>query len=89
MDTVEEVKEIFISSFKKLYQTEQCCCPLNHQWNLGWCVKLNSEEVNNIAHITSYDEIWSALKSMKPYKALGSKVVDTIPVSKHQRFVPV
>ncbi|KAL0004584.1 hypothetical protein SO802_012145 [Lithocarpus litseifolius] len=69
---VEEVKEVFISSFKKLYQTEQCCCPLNHQRNSGWCVKLNSKEANNIAHIPSDEEIWNALKSMKPYKALGS-----------------
>lgn len=32
-------------------------------------MKLNSKEANNIAHIPSGEEIWSALKSMKHYKA--------------------
>lgn len=30
------------------------------------------EEANNITYIPSDEEIWSALKSIKPYKAPGS-----------------
>ena len=38
---IEEVKEIFNASFKKLYKTEQVFCPIAHQWSTDWCTKLS------------------------------------------------
>ena len=67
----EEVKEIFNASFKKLYTTKQISCPSAHDWGPDWCAKLSEEEAINLTNIPSDGEIWNALKSMKPYKALG------------------
>lgn len=41
------------------------------------------KEANNITHIPSDEEIWSALKSIKPYEAPGS---DGLHVGFFQRF---
>ena len=54
---VEEVKDIFISSFKKLYQIEQLACPLAQQWDFDSCAKLNKEEAINMAHMPSDKDI--------------------------------
>ncbi|XP_075655268.1 uncharacterized protein LOC142625513 [Castanea sativa] len=54
---VEEVKEIFISNFKKLYQTDQTTYPLNQPWESDWCGKLSEEEAINMAHMPSDLEI--------------------------------
>ena len=62
---------MFLSSYKQLYQTEQCFCPINPQWNSDWCAKLNQDEANGLVQVPLIGEIWSALKSMKPYKAPG------------------
>ena len=68
---IEEVKEIFNASFKKLYKTDQVFCPIAPQWRSDWCAKLSQKEAVSMANIPSDGEIWNALKSMKPYKALG------------------
>ena len=68
---VEEVKDIFTSSFIKLYQTEQVYCNITPQWNTEWGAKLSLEEARRLSHNPSDKEIWIALKSMKPYKAPG------------------
>ena len=68
---IDEVKEIFGNYFKKLYQTEQICTPLNSVWDNGWCATLSKEEANSIAHCLSEKEIRDALKSMKPFKVPG------------------
>ena len=66
---VEEVKDIFTSSFIKLYQTKQIFCNITPQWNTEWGAKLSLEEARGLSHIPSDKEIWTALQSMKPYKA--------------------
>ncbi|XP_030926473.1 uncharacterized protein LOC115953106 [Quercus lobata] len=68
---VEEVKDIFTSSFIKLYQTKQIFCNITPQWNTEWGAKLSLEEVRGLSHIPSDKEIWTTLKPMKPYKAPG------------------
>ena len=68
---IEELKEIFNASFKKLYKTKQVFCPITHQWRSDWCAKLSQEEAISMANIPSDGEIWNAFKSMKPYKAPG------------------
>ena len=80
---VEEVKEIFSTSFKKLYKFEQVFCPIAPQWRSDWCAKLSHEDVVSIYNIASDGEIWNALKSMKPYKAPG---VDGLHAGFFQRF---
>ena len=79
----EEVQEIFVSYFTELHQSEQVFCPLGHPWNANWCAKLVEEEATSITHILSGCKIWSALKSMKPYKAL---IVDGLHEGFFQRF---
>ena len=69
--SLEEVKEIFNSSFKKLYKSEQVFCPITPQWRSDWCAKLSQEEAGSLTNIPSDGEIWNALKSMKPYKSHG------------------
>lgn len=68
---VEEVKDIFTSSFIKLYQTEQNFCNITPQWNTEWGAKLSLEEARGLSHIPSNKEIWTALRPMKLYKAPG------------------
>ena len=68
---VEEVKDIFTSSFIKLYQTEQVYSNTTPQWNTEWGAKLSLKEARGLSHSPFDKEIWSALKSMKPYKAPG------------------
>ncbi|XP_050273143.1 uncharacterized protein LOC126716155 [Quercus robur] len=81
--SLEEVKEIFNSSFKKLYKSEQVFCPVTPQWRSNWCAKLSQEEAGSMTNIPSDGEIWNALKSMKPYKAPS---VDGLHVGFFQRF---
>ena len=80
---LEEVKEIFNLSFKKLYKSEQVFCSITPQWRSDWCAKLSQEEVGSLTNIPSDGQIWNALKSMKPYKALG---VDGLHAGFFQRF---
>ena len=80
---LEGIKDLFLSSFKKLYQFEQSFWPFEHPWSLDWCASLNAVEANSIAHIPSDEKIWRALKSMKPYKAPG---VDGLHAGFFQRF---
>ena len=68
---IEEVKDIFVTYFKKLYKIEQSCSPLNLEWDNDWCATLSMEESNSIAHCPSDEEIYGALKTMKPFKAPG------------------
>lgn len=65
----KELRIYFYPASKKLYQSEQSFWPLEHPWSSDWCASLNEVEANSIAHIPSDEEIWRALKSMKPYKA--------------------
>ena len=69
---VEEVKEIFIKYFEKLYQTDQVACTMIQNWDTNWCLRLSEVDANSLALMPSDNEIWEALKSMKPYKAPGS-----------------
>lgn len=80
---MEEVKELFLDSFKKLYQLKQIFFPIEHPWSSNWCASLDEEEAIVLAHTPSDEEIWGALKSMKPYKAPG---VDGLHVGFFQRF---
>ena len=80
---VEEVKDIFTSSFIKLYQTEQVYCNITPQWNTEWGAKLSLEEARRLSHSPSDKEIWIALKSMKPYKAPG---IDGLHARFFQKF---
>ena len=80
---LEEVKEIFNLSFKKLYKSEQVFCSITPQWRSDWCAKLSQEEVGSLTNIPSDGQIWNALKSMKPYKAPG---VDGLHAGFFQRF---
>ena len=63
---VEEVKEIFIKYFEKLYQTDQVACPMVQNWDTNWCLRLSDAVANSLASMPSDNEIWEALKSMKP-----------------------
>ena len=69
---IEEVKDIFVTYFKKLYQTKQSYSPINPEWDNNWCATLSMEEANSMAHCPSDEEIWGALKTMKPFKAPGT-----------------
>ena len=68
---MEEVKELFQASFIKLYQSEQIFCPMDHPWCSNWCASLDDMQANTLVHTPLDEEIWGALKSMKPYKAPG------------------
>ena len=65
------MKEIFNTSFKKLYTSEQVFCPIAPHWRSDWCAKLSHEDAVSMENIPSDGEIWNALKTMKPYKAPG------------------
>ena len=80
---LDGVKEVILTHFQKLYQSEQCYWPCDHPWSSDWCASLNEEKANSLVHIPSKGEIWRALKSMKPYKAPG---VDGLHASFFQRF---
>ena len=80
---VEEVKDIFTSSFIKLYQTEQVYCNITLQWNTKWGAKLSLEEARGLSLGPSDKEIRTALKSLKPYKAPG---IDGLHAGFFQRF---
>ena len=80
---VKEVKDIFTLSFIKLYQTEQVYCNITPQWNTKWGAKLSPEEARGLSHGPYDKEIWTALKSMKPYKAPG---IDGLHAMFFQRF---
>ncbi|KAL0012862.1 hypothetical protein SO802_007970 [Lithocarpus litseifolius] len=80
---LEGIKEIIVANFKKLYQLEQSYWPLEHPWCSDWCASLSDEEANSLDTIPSNEEIWRALKSMKPYKAPG---VDGLHAGFFQRF---
>ena len=80
---VEEVKDIFTSSFIKLCQTEQVYCNITPQWNTKWGAKLSLEEARGLSFGPSDKEIRTALKSLKPYKAPG---IDGLHVGFFQRF---
>ena len=69
---VEQVQEVFINSFVKLYQTDQSACPRVQRWDSEWCMRLEMNEANVVGLMPSDSEIWDALRSMKPYKASGS-----------------
>ena len=80
---LDGVKEVILAYFTKLYQSKQSCWPLVHPWSSDWCACLNEEEANSLMPIPSNEEIWGALKSMKPYKAPG---VDGLHARFFQRF---
>ena len=80
---IEEVKEIFNSSFKKLYKSEQVFCLITPHWNSDWCAKISLKEAGSMSNIPTDGEIWNALKSMKPYKAPG---IDGLHAGFFQRF---
>ena len=80
---LEGIKEVILSYFKKLYQSEQSYWPLEHPWSSNWCACLNEEEANSIDHTPSDEEIWRVLKTMKPYKAPG---VNGLHAGFFQRF---
>ena len=54
---LEGIKEVILSYFKKLYQSEQSYWPFEHPWSSDWCACLNVEEANSIDHIPSDEEI--------------------------------
>ena len=66
-----EVKRIFVDFYHKLYQSEQVYCLFYLDWEFDWCVSLAEDEALALAQPSSDAEIWDALKSMKPFKALG------------------
>ena len=80
---MDGVKEVILAYFTKLYQSEQSYWPFEHPWSFDWRASLNEEEANSLVQIPSNEEIWCALKSMKPYKAPG---VDGLHARFFQRF---
>ena len=80
---LEEVKEIFNASFKKLYKSEQIFCLITPHWNSDWCAKISLDEASSMCNIPIDGEIWNALKTMKPYKAPG---IDGLHAGFFQRF---
>ena len=80
---VEEVKEIFMNYFEKLYRTDQVTCPMIQNWDTNSRLRLSEADANSLALMPSDNEIWEALKSMKPYKAPGS---DGMHAGFFQRF---
>ena len=80
---MDGVKEDILAYFTKLYQSEQSYWPFEHPWSFDWRASLNEEEANSLVQIPSNEEIWCALKSMKPYKAPG---VDGLHARFFQRF---
>ena len=83
MHNLDGVKEVILAYFTKLYQSEQTNWPLEHPWSSDWCASLNEEEAHSLVPIPSNEEIWCALKSMKPYNAPG---VDGLHAGFFQRF---
>ena len=83
MHNLDGVKEVILAYFTKLYQFEQSYWPFEHPWSFDWRASLNEEEANSLVQIPSNEEIWCALKSMKPYKAPG---VDGLHARFFQRF---
>ncbi|XP_050242398.1 uncharacterized protein LOC126691394 [Quercus robur] len=78
-----QFQEVFTNSFVKLYQTNQTACPLVQRWDSEWCMRLEVDEANSVGLMPFDKEIWDALRSMKPYKALGS---DGMHAGFYQRF---
>ena len=80
---LDQVQGIFTNSFVKLYQTYQIVCPWVQNWDSNWCMKLEEEKASVMGRMPTNKEIWDALSSMKPYKALGC---DGIHAGFYQRF---
>ena len=66
-----EVMTHFREGFIKLYSTTQVKADWRHNLRHGWQVSLMKEEKNNLDQSVSYEEIASALWSLKAFKALG------------------
>ncbi len=67
----EEVKVHFVEGFKNIYQTEQIQCDLKLEPLPSWGALLSQEDAISLAKPFSELEIFAALQSMKPFKALG------------------
>ena len=67
---LEQAKQHFLEGFLQLYTTE-CLFSMRDMTLEMDCCRLLEHEVVELANIRSNAKIYEALKSMKPYKALG------------------
>ena len=78
---VDQTKHYFQEGFLKLYTTESLLSTRDMTLEMAYC-RLSAHKAVELACISSNAEIHGALKSMKPYKALGP---DGLPSGFFQR----
>lgn len=75
VDSEDQIIDIILNGFKKLYLTEHTSSMTPSDFDLNWAVFLTVEESLRLSVNVLEQEIHKAMFSLKPYKALGMDVL--------------
>jgi len=71
VDSKDQVIDIILNGFKKLYLTDHTSSVTPSDFELNWAISLIAEDSLRLLANLSEQEIHKAMFSLKPYKALG------------------